>query len=568
MQVEAAFQGAPGNLIKEMVQKGLITKDQLSVAEVTQKNFGGDLPNILIRKGFVREPDFLNFVAQRLGLKVVDLGRSVIPRNLLRLVPYHLVQKYIVMPLSQNEGVLTLAIADPFHLDKLKEELAGAHSEDLQFDFVIAPRKQIELAIRDYYQVQKLSNHWSDEIEIVTSESKNSVDPAEKVEELASSIGTVAAVDSILESACTDHASDVHIEPQENFIRVRLRVDGLLEEKHVLPIKMHMPIVSRIKIISGMNIAERRSPQDGRFSVKIHGDLLECRTSSYPTVYGEKIVIRLLTKGSLKKMEQLGMSPKDCETFKSWVLRPYGLLLVTGPTGSGKSTSLYAALQILNTIDRNIVSIEDPVENEVPGVNQAQVNNKANMTFVSALRSMLRQDPDVIMVGEVRDGETADMVTRAALTGHLVLSTLHTNTAVGAISRLLNLQIPPFLLSSSLVGVLGQRLVRRNCSKCLKEYIDETGEGQVLGLPVGSKVFRGEGCEACRHTGYTGRVGIYELFTLSPALRSLIEKGCTDEDLLNQAKTEGFRPMLEDGRQKILEGLTTISEVLRVTEAF
>ncbi len=548
-----------------MVERGLITRDQWSVAEVTQQHLGGDLSNILVQKGFIREADLLKFFSDHLELPLARIDAQNLNRNLMRCISYHLVQKYTLIPIEQNGNTITLAISDPLSFSQLKEELSQIPTGE-EFRFVIAPRKQIELAIQEFYQVQKMGKTSSSSVEIVQGDNKTQSDAKEKVEEMASSMGTVAAVDSILESAFKDHASDIHLEPQEKFIRVRLRIDGVLEEKHILPIKMLLPIISRIKIISGMNIAEKRAPQDGRFTARIHGTPLECRTSSYPTVYGEKVVIRLLSKGNLKRLEQTGMALKDCECFKSWIFRPHGLILVTGPTGSGKSTSLYAALQLLNSPERNIVSIEDPVESEIAGINQAQVNNKANMTFASALRSMLRQDPDVIMVGEIRDAETAEMAIRAALTGHLVLSTLHTNTAVGAISRLINLGIPPFLLSSSLIGVLGQRLVRKNCSHCTEEILFESEGEDPIGLMKGDKVFKGKGCEHCRQTGYSGRVGIYELLTITQNLRALSEKGATDEVILAQAVSEGFTTMMQDGRTKVLEGMTTADEVVRVTE--
>jgi type IV pilus assembly protein PilB len=566
MQASSALLKNPVSFENEMVNQGLITKDQLAVAEITQRTLGGDLGHILIQKGFIREPQIVNFFSEQFGIQVVDLKGYTINPALLRLIPYHYVQKFTTIPLSRTGDALTLAIADPFNLPRLETEIRCC--EDLQFNFVMAPRQQIEAVIREHYRIDRCTRLGADKVEIINTEKKESPDSLEKAEKLATSLGTVAAVDSILETAYTAEASDIHFEPQDNFIRVRLRIDGLLEEKHVLPIGMHMPIISRIKIISGMNIAERRAPQDGRFSVKIRGKLLDCRTSTYPTQYGEKAVIRLLSKGSLKKLEQLGLSSKDREIFKSWILKPHGLILVTGPTGSGKSTTLYAALQMLNSIDRNIISIEDPIENEISGINQAQVNIKANLTFASALRCMLRQDPDVIMVGEVRDAETAEMVLRAALTGHLVLSTLHTNTAIGAISRLINLGIPPFLLASSLIGVLAQRLVRKNCPQCLTEYVDQEGEGRILKFEPENKLFRGQGCEACRHTGYTGRMGLFELLTVGAPLKKLIEQGLPEESLLKEATAQGFTPMIENGRTKILEGMTTLREVLRVTEVF
>jgi len=550
---------------QEMLSQGLITKEQLAAAENTQHTLGGDLSHILVQKGFIRENDMLNFFSGMLHWPLVDLAKFSPEKHLLRYVSFHLAKKFCVVPYSLEETTLTLAIAEPHNIQAIEDAI---NQPQLQLDYVIAPKRQIEKVISDHYQLLKVVTASAAKVEIVNEEKKHQADPSKKAEELAVSMGAVEAVNSILDVAYREQASDIHIEPQENYIRVRLRIDGIMEEKMILSIKMLLPVVSRVKIISGMNIAEKRAPQDGRLTIRIGGEMIDCRTSSYPTVHGEKIVIRLLRKGALKKLDQLGMYPNDTETFKSWVKRPHGLIFVTGPTGSGKSTTLYSALQILNSIERNIMSIEDPVENEIPGVNQAQLNNKANITFASAMRSMLRQDPDVIMVGEVRDPETAEMALRAALTGHLVMSTLHTNTAVGAVSRLINLGIPPFLLSAALVGVLGQRLVRKICPQCKEPFEDAENQAKILGLPEGTKSFYGKGCEACRRTGYVSRIGIFELFTVTEDVRKLIETGSNDEAILEDIKKKGYVPMIEDGRKKILEGQTTMNEVLRVTEAF
>ncbi len=565
MQSQGIIEKVSAGLGQKMVSQGLITKDQLAMAESTQHTLGGELTNILMQKGFVRETEMLNFFSGVLDWSVVDLSKHSVEKHLLRYVPFHLAKKFCVVPYHLKETVLTLVIPDPSSAEALEEALNQPH---LKIEYVIAPRRQIEKMISDHYQLSRNITVSSSKVEILNEEKKQQLDASKKAEELASSVGAVDAVNAILEMAYSEQASDIHLEPQENYIRVRLRIDGILEEKMIFSMKMLLPVVSRIKIISGMNIAEKRAPQDGRLTVRIKGEMIDCRTSSYPTVHGEKVVIRLLRKGSLKRLDQLGMFPQDCETFRSWVKKPHGLIFVTGPTGSGKSTTLYSALQILNSIERNIMSIEDPVENEIAGVNQAQLNNKANVTFASAMRSMLRQDPDVIMVGEVRDAETAEMALRAALTGHLVMSTLHTNTAVGAVSRLINLGIPPFLLSAAMVGVLGQRLVRKICPECREKYTDTEKHAKFLGLPEDSVTYYGRGCEACRKTGYVSRIGLFELFTMNEEVRKLIENGATDEALLEDVKKKGYVPMIDDGRKKILEGLTTMSEVLRVTETF
>lgn len=547
---------------EKLVSEGLVTKEQLNAAELTRSTLGGGLGRILVKKGLIGEKELEEFFSWGLGLEKVDLEGQTIDRTLLRFVPYPLAKKYNIIPILLTDDLLSIAISDPFEISSLEAELC---CEGHPLSFVFVPSPQIEKAIKENYSVQKINR--ARDVEIVTKTKKQET-PLEidKIKELATSIGALETVNSILEGAYQDTASDIHIEPQENFIRVRFRIDGVLEERHLLPKKLLLPLVSRTKVLSGMNIAERRSPQDGRFTVKIHGEVLDCRTSAYPTVHGEKIVIRLLTKRSLIKLEQIGMSIQDRETFKKGVMKPHGMILVTGPTGSGKSTTLYSSLQLLNSINRNIVSIEDPIENEIPGINQSQLNTKANMTYASALRSMLRQDPDVIMIGEIRDSETADMAIRAALTGHLILSTLHTNTAIGAVTRLINLGVPHFLLASSLVGVLGQRLVRRICDECRHEVSWELGKGKLLGMKPSSPLFRGRGCKTCRFTGYVGRIGLFEIIPVEKPLRKLIEQNQKEEILIEEVEKRGWRSMLEDGKEKIRNGLTTVEEVLRVTE--
>ncbi len=563
MQAVGLHAYAANGLGEEMVNGGLITKEQLAVAEVSQRTFGGDLTQILVKKGFIQEKDALRFFEEGLGFPVVELADLKIPRSVLRLVPFRVAKLFTLIPLKVAGQTLTLAVADPSNIPRIEEEV-GCEGYDLKF--VMAPRFQIETAIQNYYQVHHIQTSSFASVEILNEQQRPALEEKQSIEEMAASVGTVETVNSILEEAFLEKASDVHIEPQENFLRVRLRIDGLLEERHILNLKMLLPVVSRIKILSGMNIAEKRAPQDGRFSAKIQGETIDCRTSTYPTVHGEKVVVRLLTKKSLIKLEQLGMSAADRELFRHCVLKPHGLILVTGPTGSGKSTTLYSALHLLNSIDRNILSIEDPVENEIPGVNQAQLNTKANITFASALRSMLRQDPDVIMVGEIRDSETAEMALRAALTGHLVLSTLHTNTAIGAVSRLINLGLPPFLVASSLVGTLGQRLVRKICTRCRMVSQDSEERARFLGLGPEIPLYQGMGCEHCRFLGFDGRLGLFELVVIEKNLKKMIEQGASEEKLFEAWRHGGGKLMIEDGKEKVVQGVTTVQEVLKVVE--
>ncbi len=390
----------------------------------------------------------------------------------------------------------------------------------------------------------------------------------EKLEEIASGAQVIAAVNSMIYKAYRENASDIHVEPMREQLKVRYRIDGVLEERMLLPRELHMPVISRLKILGSMDIAEKRVPQDGRVNVKLMGEGLDLRLSTYPTMWGEKMVLRLLPKEKILTLEDLGFNKEEKLHFIDIITKPYGIFLVTGPTGSGKTTTLYAALQKVNSQDRNIVSIEDPVENEIPNVNQAQVNLKAGMTFASALRAILRQDPDIIMVGEIRDKETADIAVRSAMTGHLVFSTLHTNTAVGAIARLIDLGVEPFLIASALLGVMAQRLVRTICPNCKEEFaIDEDNFCELVKQKVENpKCYRGKGCKKCRMTGYVGRTGIFELVYVDDDLKGMIGRGASEDDIRRYVAEKGILTIREAGIQKVLDGVTTLEELLRVTE--
>ncbi|MBI2337500.1 MAG: Flp pilus assembly complex ATPase component TadA [Deltaproteobacteria bacterium] len=553
------------HLGEEMVQSGLITSDQLAVARVTQDSMGGNIGNILLKKGFVGEDQITNFLSGRLNIPLQSIKGLSIDTNLVRLIPYTLAYRYSMLPLAKRENKIQLALADPLSLYSLDEISNTLHCE---LEVVLAPKEEVLNAMREHYRKQDLREIDIDEVEVIKETDENQDENTEKVQEMASSVGAVSAVNSIFLQAYREKASDIHVEPQRDYVRVRLRVDGRLEERQILPRRMLLPVTSRIKILSGMNIAERRAPQDGRAQLKISGNFIDMRTSSYPTAFGEKIVIRLLRKDNLMKLEHLGFSSRDLKVFSQVITQPFGIILVTGPTGSGKSTTLYAALQRVNSIDRNIVSVEDPIESEIGGVNQAQVNPKAGMTFASALRSILRQDPDVIMIGEIRDGETADMALRAAMTGHLVFSTLHTNTAVGAIPRLINLGVAPFLLSSSLLGVMAQRLIRRICQDCRTPTPADPQMLRYLGMPEDAVVYKGAGCPKCRNTGFAGRIGLFEIVPVKDKMKTIIEQNAKEEEIMAYIKSTGeYRSMKEDGIEKILQGVVTLEEVIKVTEA-
>jgi len=552
------------DIAEEMVKEGLITRDQLAVARVTHEDMGEDLGHILLKKGFVSQTQLLSFLGKSLSIPYVSLKESTIPSELIQKVPFHLAKRYHLIPLREEEGGVVVAMADPLDLFALDDIKSALRSE---IKPVLSSAEEIDRLISQHYSVQKASQGKGlEEVEVVGPAGEDlSGTSGEKLQKIATGPVVVRAVNQIIVQAYQSKASDIHLEPQNNGVRIRYRVDGFLEEVQRLPREMLLPLVSRIKILGGLDIAERRIPQDGRARLKIGGNMLDLRVATSPSLYGEKVVLRLLRKESEIGIDTLGFSEKDRKTFADLIMKSHGIFLVTGPTGSGKSTTLYAALTRINTPERNIISIEDPIESEITGVNQAQINLKAGMTFASALRSILRQDPDVIMIGEIRDSETADIAVRAAITGHLVLSTLHTNTAAGTISRLNDLGVEPFLLSSAMIGVLAQRLVRKICPSCRKEVPPDAARLGPLAAFV-KKCFMGQGCPSCRMSGYIGRIGIFELAPISESVRRKISTKAVDQEIEEEFRKMGVRSMVEEGLEKVNQGITTVEEVLRVTQ--
>jgi len=551
------------NIGKELVDTGLISTDQLAVAQETKKNLGGDLGHILIKKGFITEEQVLEFLSQRLNVPFVSLKDYSIDPDVTKTVPLSLAEKYHFMPLFKIEDALTIAMADPldvFAIDELRAALK------CRVQPVLASAAEIERLIGENYRIMDSPDEITSEVEVVQYGGDSGDDVSDRLKEMASGAKVVSEVNRIIRTAAREGASDVHIEPMANVVKVRNRIDGVLEERIILKKQLHLPIVTRIKIIGEMDIAERRVPQDGRVRVKVEGRIVDMRVSTYPTMYGEKVVIRLLTRDQIIGLESLGFSDDEKRVFEEIIRQPHGVFLVTGPTGSGKTTTLYAGLQRINSQDRNIVSIEDPIENEIVGVNQAQVNIKAGMTFASAMRSILRQDPDVIMVGEIRDAETADIAVRAAITGHLVFSTIHTNTALGAIVRLEDLGVQPFMVASAIVGVMSQRLVRSLCSHCKRPVAGDVVKLKAIGLPADAEVFKGKGCKHCRMSGYSGRLGLFEIIRIDSELKNLIVEGTSESDIVKVVRERGIPNMRMQGARRVKEGITTVDEVLRVTE--
>jgi len=548
---------------QEMVCEKLISKDQLAVALETKKNLGGNLGNILIKKGFVTEEQLVDFLSQHLNIPFILLKDYVVDPEVPKAVPASLAQKYHFMPLKREADVLQIAMANPLDIFSLAE-IRSALKVRVQ-PFLASP-EDVDRLLQENYHIREIAEESTVEIHVVQESAESPEEAADRLKELASGTKVIMQVNRIIHNAVSRQASDIHIEPMEKNVRMRYRIDGFLEERLALPKQMHLPIVTRIKIMSGMDIAERRVPQDGRVRLKVLGNLIDMRVSTYPTMYGEKVVIRLLNRSSVFSLEDLGFPDRDRECFEELITRPHGVFLVTGPTGSGKTTTLYAALQRINSQDRNIISIEDPIENEIAGISQAQVNVKAGLTFASALRSILRQDPDVIMVGEIRDRETADIVVRSAITGHLVFSTLHTNTAIGAITRLVDLEVERFLISSGVIGLMAQRLVRKICPHCREAYDVDPVRLKALALDPNNVVYRGKGCKNCRMTGYLGRMGIFELVVISSKLREMILEGASEDAMKEEAKKDGTMEIRESGAVQVIEGKTTIDEILRVTE--
>lgn len=553
----------------KLVRAGLITSEQLAVARVSKEDLGVDLAEILIQKKFVTEKEILQFLSRELNVPYLSLADTELDLELVKNIPISLAKRYTLFPVSKQDGSLVVAMSNPLDLAAKDDLRAILHCE---IEPVLSSKEDILEAISRYYAVEnnlKTEHHIeraAHELEVIGSPEEEPLETSsERLQEIASGPKVITVVNQILSRAYSEKASDVHIEPYRDLVRIRYRVDGFLEERETLSRQMLLPIISRIKIMAGLDIAERRIPQDGRIRINLLGNCLDLRISTYPTMKGEKVAIRLLCKENLINIEDLGFRENERKLFADLVGRSYGLFLVTGPTGSGKSTTLYSGLMRINAPDKNIVSIEDPVESEVPGINQAQINPKAGITFATALRAILRQDPNVVMVGEIRDAETADIAVRAAMTGHMVLSTLHTNTASGVVSRLLDLGVESFLLSSALIGILNQRLVRKICPHCKEEVaVDKSHLG--ASARIIKKMFRGKGCQNCRMTGYQGRVGIFELAPVEATIRELIYRKASDVMIREQFRKMGVKDIREDGFEKVNAGLTTLDEVMRVTE--
>lgn len=561
-----------------LVREKLISINQLQRAIEEQKRSGGRLVDNLIKLGFAKDEQLASFLSNQYGLPVVNLDDYPIDMDLIKIVPKEMCLKHTLIPINRASNSLVIAVADPsniFIVDDIKF-LTGYNVER-----VLASFNQIKAAIDKYYGAGEQGPQSQDGIaasvadtlevlEVITEESGEI--NIQDLEKSAADAPIVKFVNALISDAIGKGASDIHIEPYERFMRIRYRIDGVLYEVSRPPLAVKDAISSRIKIMAKMNISERRLPQDGRIRMTFPGDdePIDFRVSTLPSIFGERIVLRILRKAGLQQdMTRLGFEPRQLEDYKWAITQPYGMVLVTGPTGSGKTTTLYSALMELNTDDVNLSTVEEPVEYNIKGMNQVQVRPEVGLTFAAALRSFLRQDPDVIMVGEIRDLETAEIAIKSALTGHLVLSTLHTNDAPSTITRLLNMGVEPFLVASAVLVIVSQRLVRKICENC-KEEISVSSEVLAgLGIPQdqipGFKVYRGRGCDKCNNIGYKGRTGIYENLRFNREIREAILRGDSTAEIRRIAIKSGMITLREAALTKLKNGITTIDEVIRTT---
>jgi type IV pilus assembly protein PilB len=545
-----------------LLEAGIIQESQIEQAKERQKADGGSLGLALMRIGAVEEKVYTKFLGEVYNLPVVDLEELDLSPECIDLIPADVATKFQVLPVERRGRTLTVVMANPSNIFAI-DDIKFITSLDVQP--VVASELAIKRAIDRYYapadSLATIMEGIEDDIEVVEEQDDDDIAAGEE-----QNAPVVKLVNTLLAEAVKIGASDIHIEPYEKHMRVRYRVDGVLQEVMEPPVKLKSAITSRLKIMSELDIAERRIPQDGRIKLKIGDKKVDLRVSTLPCIFGEKVVMRILDKGNLTlDLASFGMEERALRDVYENVAKPYGMVLVTGPTGSGKTTTLYSCLSRVNNPDVNIMTAEDPVEYNLDGINQVQVRDEVGLTFAAALKAFLRQDPNIVMVGEIRDLETGSIAVKAALTGHLVLSTLHTNDAPATINRMIDMGLEPFLVASSTNLIMAQRLVRRICSNC-KEPADVPPEALAdIGLPPGTEVLHGRGCDKCGGSGYKGRQGLYEVMPISPTLRELILDRASTAELRKQACAEGMLTLREDGLEKIKKGNTTIEEVLRET---
>lgn len=551
-----------------LVEAGAITEDQLQQALAVQKETGGRLGNVIMEQGFISRELLITVLTTQMGIDYVELKTVKIDDSVIGLVPENLVRKNKAMPIAfddHNANLLRVAMADPMDLTAIDDiSIASGY----QVEPLLAFEEDINECIGKYYgSAQAMEAAEKFKLEQEANKVMDEEEAAANADIDNSPI--VLLVNQIIEGGVRQRASDIHIEPMETYVKVRYRIDGALKQVMTYDQSLASAISARIKIVGGMDIAEKRKPQDGRITIMVDRREFDVRVSILPTVYGEKTVMRLTSKDGLTKPKSgLGFSPEEIKTFDGILSNPHGIILVTGPTGSGKSTTLYTSLSELNTEDVNIITVEDPVEANIDGINQVQVNAKAGLTFAAALRSILRQDPDIIMIGEIRDGETATIAVQAAITGHLVVSTLHTNSAASTVTRVIDMGIEPYIIGDALVGVIAQRLVRRLCQACKQPRLATEAEKKALRVKDLSEdivIYEPNGCPLCNDTGYSGRIGVYEMMAVSPELQVVIAKGATADVIEKKALEEGMSTLRMSAGRHVLNGITSIEEMKKIT---
>lgn len=552
-----------------LVAAGAITEEQLQEGLAKQKETGRKLGNALVDLGFISNDMLITVLTTQLGIDYIELKGAKIEEKVIHMVPENMVTKYQAIPIEidpDNPNILKVAMADP--MDIMAMDDIGLVT-NLQVEPMLASEEGIKNAIDKYYgsaQAMEAAEAYRQE----QASALGGGDEEEGNEEIDNS-PIVLLVKQIIEGGVRQRASDIHIEALENSVRVRYRIDGALKQVMSYDLSILAGITARIKIIGGMDIAEKRKPQDGRITIMVDRREFDVRVSILPTVFGEKTVMRLTSKDGLTKPKSaLGFDAEQEKVFDNILSNPHGIILVTGPTGSGKSTTLYTSLSELNTEDVNIITVEDPVEANINGINQVQVNNKADMTFAAALRSILRQDPDIIMIGEIRDGETAGIAVQAAITGHLVVSTLHTNSAASTITRLIDMGIESYIAGDAVVGVIAQRLVRRLCTTCKQPRLVEDDERVQLGVPADEEdviIYEPQGCPLCNDTGYSGRIGVYEMMPVSRELQAVIASGATADVIEKQALKEGMLTLKMEAAKHVLDGITSIAEMNKIVHS-
>lgn len=560
-------------LTEILINNKLITQEQLNEALKAQKDKGGKLSDIIVNLKFIKEDDLILAISEGLGLPLIDLKRFKIDPEIIKIIPVKIATHYQIVPVSKMGDTITLAMADPLNIFAIDhvEALTG-----YKINPIISSAQDILQGIEAYYPdaakgaIQDLIKEMSDSLIEVIKEEGEKLPSVEELNHISRQAPVIQITNLLLEDAAKKKASDILIEPLDKKLRVRYRIDGLLYEEPSPAKSLHPSIVSRIKVISDLNIAEHRLPQDGRFKAKLTDKEIDFRVSVLPSSFGENVAIRILDKSTaMLDIEKLGFAGAAIEKLKKVSVLPHGMILVCGPTGSGKTTTLYSILKYVDSPDKNIVTVEDPIEYQLEGINQVTVRPGIGLTFAAALRSILRQDPNVIMIGEIRDFDTVDIAIKSALTGHLVLSTLHTTTAPGAVARLINMGVEPYLINSALVCIVSQRLVRKVCANCTEAYTMKKEALDSLKINTQTirkpEFFRGKGCPQCFNMGYKGRAGISEILMLSPRIRELILGRAQEYLIKEQGRKEGMRTLREEGLALALEGITTLDEVVRVT---